>query len=361
MDARRLLIFREVARLGSLSQGATALGWTQPAVSQHVQRLERDVGLPLVLRSPRGITLTEAGTKLLAHADALAARLAAAESDLQDLADLRSGSLTLVAFPSAAAVLVPPVLAALPDTLDLRLTEAEPPEARQQVLAGEAALALVFEHSSTPSAHEGRGAAARSSGSSGPAASGPAASAARASAARASAARASAARGSAAAAGGVVARPPSSSSIPARAAGAGGDLVEVVLFEEELKAVVAEGHRLAGRKRVGLEELAQERWIAGCPRCEAHLLSATAEAGFAPDIRHRTDDYVVVQRLVAEGLAVSLLPQLAVTAAPNPRVRVLPVRTAPTRRVSVILRTELAGHPAVAAAVEQFRLCKVPA
>ncbi|ONI68798.1 LysR family transcriptional regulator [Kribbella sp. ALI-6-A] len=286
MDPRRLLIFREVARLGSLSQAASALGWTQPAVSQHVQRLERDVGLPLVLRSPRGITLTEAGTKLLTHADALAARLAAAESDLRDLADLRSGSLTLVAFPSAAAVLVPPVLAALPESLDLRLTEAEPPEARQQVLAGEADLALVFEHTPQPDK----------------------------------------------------------------------DLVEVVLFEEELKAVVAEGYRLAGRKRVGLEELAEERWIAGCPRCEQHLLVATAEAGFAPDIRHRTDDYVVVQRLVGEGLAVSLLPQLALTAAPNPRVRVLPIRTAPTRRVSVILRTELVGHPAVAAAVEQFRL-----
>jgi DNA-binding transcriptional LysR family regulator len=260
-------------------------------VSQHVQRLERDLGLPLVLRSPRGITLTEAGAKLLTHADALAARLSVADSDMRDLAALEAGTLKLVAFPSAAAVLVPPVLAALPATLDVRLSEAEPPEARQQVLAGEADLALVFDHG------------------------------------------------------------------PAQVS----DLVEVVLFEDELKAVVSARHRLASRKRVGLEELAGDRWIAGCPRCEAHLVRATAEAGFVPDVRHRTDDYVVVQRLVGEGLAVSLLPQLALTAATDPRVRVLAVKTAPTRRVGVVLRAELVGHPAVAAAVEQFRICKVPA
>src|SRR5689334_9012806 len=125
MDPRRLLIFREVARHGSLSRAASTLGWTQPAVSQHVQRLERDLGLPLVLRSPRGITLTEAGAKLLTHADALAARLSVADSDMHDLAALQAGTLKLVAFPSAAAVLVPPVLAALPATLDVRLSEAE--------------------------------------------------------------------------------------------------------------------------------------------------------------------------------------------------------------------------------------------
>ncbi|MEJ7770470.1 MAG: LysR family transcriptional regulator [Geodermatophilaceae bacterium] len=54
MDPRRLLIFREVARRGSLSAAAAALGWTQPAVGQHVHRLERDLGLALALRSTRG-------------------------------------------------------------------------------------------------------------------------------------------------------------------------------------------------------------------------------------------------------------------------------------------------------------------
>src|SRR5687767_4342022 len=79
VDPRRLLIFREVARRGSLSAAAVALGWTQPAVGQHLQRLERAVGMPLALRSTRGVTLTDAGVALLNHADAVAARLAAAD------------------------------------------------------------------------------------------------------------------------------------------------------------------------------------------------------------------------------------------------------------------------------------------
>jgi len=90
VDPRRLLIFREVARRGSLSAAAAALGWTQPAVGQHLQRLERAVGLPLALRSTRGVTLTEAGAALLGHADAVAARLAAAEEEMSALRTMRA-------------------------------------------------------------------------------------------------------------------------------------------------------------------------------------------------------------------------------------------------------------------------------
>jgi molybdate transport repressor ModE-like protein len=60
VDPRRLLVFREVARAGSLAGAARTLGWTQPAVSQQVRRLEQDSGAPLVVRGGRGVTLTEA-------------------------------------------------------------------------------------------------------------------------------------------------------------------------------------------------------------------------------------------------------------------------------------------------------------
>ncbi|WP_433009832.1 LysR family transcriptional regulator [Kribbella sp. CA-294648] len=290
LDPRRLLIFREVARLGSLSAAATALGWTQPAVGQHMQRLERDVGIPLMLRSVRGITLTEAGTALLAHADALAARLTAAEKELRAFASMELGTLSLAAFPSAAAVLVPPALANLESrapALEVRLTEAEPPEARALVTAGDADLAVVFEHEAVPE----------------------------------------------------------------------GDLVWVPLLDDPLRAVVPSGHRLAGRTRpIALGDLADERWVAGCPRCEENLLVTTRAAGFVPDVRHRTDDYVVAQRLVAEGLAVTLLPGLALHAAPGTGVAVLPVRTSPERQVGVLVRAELMQSAAVVAAIEALRV-----
>ncbi len=64
LDPRRVLIFRAVARAGSISAAARDLGWTQPAVSQHLARLERDVGGPLLLRGAAGVRLTQAGTAL---------------------------------------------------------------------------------------------------------------------------------------------------------------------------------------------------------------------------------------------------------------------------------------------------------
>ena len=87
-------------------------------------------------------------------------------------------------------------------------------------------------------------------------------------------------------------------------------------------------------------------------------MSVTAAAGFTPDVRHRTDDYVVVQRLVAEGLAVTLLPQLALTAAPDPAVTALAVRSRPSRRVSLLLRAEMRSNPAVSAAVEALSVVR---
>jgi DNA-binding transcriptional LysR family regulator len=305
LDPRRLLIFREVARLGSLSAAATAIGWTQPAVGQHMQRLERDVGIPLMLRSVRGITLTEAGTALLAHADALASRLSAAETELRAFASMQLGTLSLAAFPSAAATLVPPALAKLDSrapALEVRLTEAEPPEARALVTSGEADLALIFEHQSEVGAAELDGGGWRGSGRD-------------------------------------------------------GDLVVLPLLADPLRAVLPTGHRLAGRTRpIALGDLAGERWVAGCPRCEENLLATTQAAGFVPDVRHRTDDYVVAQRLVAEGLAVTLLPGLALLAAPGKGVAVQAVRTSPKRQVSVLLRAELMQSAPVVAVVEALRV-----
>ena len=80
MDPRRLLTFREVARLGSFSRAGEVLALTQPAVSPPVSALERQLGVRLLERGPGGPTPTEAGALLLAHADAIARRSASARS-----------------------------------------------------------------------------------------------------------------------------------------------------------------------------------------------------------------------------------------------------------------------------------------
>lgn len=148
LDPRRILIFRTVAREGSVSGGARALGWTQPAVSQHIRLLEEEVGQALLLRSSTGVTLTEAGERLLRHADAIAGLLGSAEAELTSLAE-GAGSVTIAAFPSALADFVPRAIAAarmaVPE-LTARVIELEPPEAIEAVLAGDADIAVAFEY-----------------------------------------------------------------------------------------------------------------------------------------------------------------------------------------------------------------------
>jgi DNA-binding transcriptional LysR family regulator len=112
LDSRRLLTFRAVAQAGSFSAAARELALTQPAVSQQVAALERELGARLLHRGPGGLTLTEAGTVALDHAQAVAERLALADVQLAELGDDR-GALRVGGFPSALATLVPAAIAAV--------------------------------------------------------------------------------------------------------------------------------------------------------------------------------------------------------------------------------------------------------
>jgi DNA-binding transcriptional LysR family regulator len=147
LDVRRLQVLQAVAREGSLSSAARALDYTQPAISHHVARLEAEVGTALLVRSSRGMRLTEAGRALVEHADAVLARLAAAEEEVAAIAGLRAGRVRLASFPSASATLVPAAVRSLKDAhgeIDVTLVEAEPPEALALLQRGEVDLAIAF-------------------------------------------------------------------------------------------------------------------------------------------------------------------------------------------------------------------------
>ncbi|WP_270071231.1 LysR substrate-binding domain-containing protein [Streptomonospora mangrovi] len=101
--------------------------------------------------------------------------------------------------------------------------------------------------------------------------------------------------------------------------------------------------------------MAGERWIAGCERCTAYLVRACADAGFAPDIRHGTDDYVATQALVARGLGVALLPGLALAAFRHPEVAVRDVPGLRPRALHAFHHREADQIPAVGAAVRALR------
>src|SRR3954462_12255389 len=113
LDPRRLLTFRAVAHAGSFSRAAEALSRSQPAVSHQVGALERELGTVLLVRGRAGAVPTPAGELLLAHADALAARLALAGTQIDLLVAAARRTLRIGGFPSALATIVPAAAAAL--------------------------------------------------------------------------------------------------------------------------------------------------------------------------------------------------------------------------------------------------------
>jgi DNA-binding transcriptional LysR family regulator len=110
MDPHLLRTFVTVARLGSFSAAARELRYTQSAVSQHIATLEGDLGTPLLGRRP--VTPTQAGARLLEHAEGLLLRLAAARADIARLVAAPRTRLTVGAAPLAP---LPRLAAALAD------------------------------------------------------------------------------------------------------------------------------------------------------------------------------------------------------------------------------------------------------
>ncbi len=150
LDVTRLRVLVAVARCGSVTAAARALNYAQPSVSHHLARLEAETGTKLIQRAGRGIRLTDAGRLLAERGAEVIGRLDAAENELAAYTGLRAGRLRLAAFPSALGTIVPAAAAMLREhqpSVDLRLTEAEPPEALRMLRAGYVDVALVFRYS----------------------------------------------------------------------------------------------------------------------------------------------------------------------------------------------------------------------
>src|SRR6266550_5187129 len=128
VELRHFLALEAVARERSFAKAAVALGYTQSAVSQQIATLERLVGQKLVERpgGPKPVSLTEAGRLLLTHAEAIAARLAAAQADLNALGAGEAGTLRVGVFQRVGQRILPEVMrrfiAAWPK-VDVALTE----------------------------------------------------------------------------------------------------------------------------------------------------------------------------------------------------------------------------------------------
>jgi DNA-binding transcriptional LysR family regulator len=306
LDVTRLRVLIAVSRHGSVTAAAHALNYAQPSVSHHLARLEAETGTKLIQRVGRGIRLTDAGRLLAERATEVIGRLDAAENELAVFSGLRAGRLRLAAFPSALGTIVPTAAAILHDRhpgFDLRLTEAEPPEALRMLRAGYVDVALIFRHEP-----DDGGGARRSQ----------------------------------------LADADDLHDLPDH-----DDLRQQVLLSEPMYLIMPDTTVCGGDPPLAtavtelwpadLARLSDQRWIAGCDRCREHLLRQCASAGFTPRISFTTDDFVAAQALVTAGLGVTLLPALALRAARNPGIRTARLRG--TRRSVVAIRYGEAPDP----------------
>jgi DNA-binding transcriptional LysR family regulator len=317
LDVTRLRVLVAVARHGSVTAAAQALNYAQPSVSHHLARLEAETGTKLIQRAGRGIRLTDAGRLLAERAAEVIGRLDAAENELAAYTGLRAGRLRLAAFPSALGTIVPAAAARLREqqpSVDLRLTEAEPPEALRMLRAGYVDVALVFRYAPDDPLVPAR-------------------------------------EGTAAAAG--TGLPDDEDGIDLAEG-----LRERLLLDEEVHLVTSA--QADGEPSADLAGYARRRWIAGCDRCRANLLRQCALAGFTPKIAFTTDDYVAVQALVAADLGVSTLPALCLRAARHPGIRTVPLPGA-RRYVFAVRYGDPPDPPAVKMLMDVLRAAAAPA
>ena len=206
-------------------------------------------GRRLVERNARGVRLTDAGRALVEHADAILARLADAEAELEAIAGLRGGRLRLAAFPSAGATIMPEAIArfrARHPAVELTLEPADPEPALVKLRSGDADLVLDITGAFRPPRDDG--------------------------------------------------------------------IERVHLLDDPMYVALPQGHPLAHKRNLKLEELADESWILGttgsCPDASIFLHSCQL-AGFEPHVTFNSDDYFAIQGFVAAGVGASFIPDLA--------------------------------------------------
>lgn len=277
LDMRRLLVFREVARLASFSLAADILHYSQSSISHHVSRLEGEVGAKLFVRQPGGrATVTAAGQALLARTERLLRDAAEAEAEVAEIAEGRSRRIRVGAFSMASTAYLPPAVARLRKThpeSTVMLREGEPARLLQDLEEGALDVVVLFDDLHFPL--------------------------------------------------------PVPYSVTYRH-----------LFDEKILLGLPRGHRLSTFDVVSLADLADELWLGGAGHTSHHtqiLLNSCRSAGFEPTIAVYSNSFVASMRLVAAGVGLALVPEMSVDEIDH-NVVCRPLVPAPTRRVGVASR-----------------------
>jgi DNA-binding transcriptional LysR family regulator len=294
LDTHRLRLLREFAERGTIAAAAAALGYTPSAVSQQLAALERESGAVLLDRTARTAELTDAGRRLVEHAERILAMVEAAEADLSSAGP--TGRVTVTAFPTAAVAFGPALVRRVRahPGLSLLLRETGREEGLRLVRSGEVDVALIADWS------------------------------------------------------GRLTRPG-----PGNAEGVeeSGVLRFYRLLSDPLVLVLPRGHPFADpAKPVDLDELRDEPWLAapiGEPSRQA-VDRLLVGAGGMPPAPWEFEGLSTILSLVARGIGIAALPRLTLAAGDRRvAVRELP-GTAQARDVCAVARASSVRRPSVA-------------
>lgn len=289
----RLNVFREVIARGSFSDAADALSYSQSAVSQAIATLEGEAGVALIERSRGGARATVAGAALAGYVSGILAQMETAETEIAAIAAGHGGRLRTASFPTAGATLMPQAIAGFRASHPgVELTLAEgEPE--------EIAPRLRAGEFDLVLLFEFEGVGERLSAG----------------------------------------------------------MRRFELFEDPLHLAMRHDHPFAERKELRLEDLRGESWVqtSAASPCARHVIRSCHAAGFEPAVSFESDDYQTVQGLVAAGVGMALIPQLALsTVRPDIRVRPLHPRS-PVRKIFAATPRAAAATPAVATMLDVLR------
>lgn len=248
MDVQRLRTLRELAIRGTMAAVAEVIKISPSAVSQQISLLEDEVGLPLIERRGRGVTITPAGEVLINHAGRILNILEEAKTDIAELKMTVAGELVLAAFPSIAASLLPGSLRGLqlryPD-LNVSGVEMEPLVGLASLRSWQVDLAIVDDLTLKQDKN-----------------------------------------------------PETLETFP--------------IYEDRIVTIFHKDHPLATREDLDLLDLQHEFWaIDTRPNTFSDTLFAMcADRGFSPKVIGRFDGFEVISAMVASQCAISLLPRI---------------------------------------------------
>lgn len=246
---RQLEYFVACAELGSMRAASENVHLTQSAISTSIGDLEKSLGVQLLIRHARGLSLTQAGIRVLADARRLIGNVEDLQASARDLSEALVGGLRVGCYSTLAPVLLPKIAADFSEAhpeVELDIIEGSHTDLEEELRTGGCELVVAYDYRATGQA------------------------------------------------------------LPA-------DLEEITVRSAPPHIALPANHRLAGRASIRLEEVADEPFILfDLPPGGQYFLNVFSEVGLSPWVKFRTQSFETARSLVARGLGYSILTQQTV-------------------------------------------------